>query len=230
MKKCQKHCCPKPAVCKCRVIRAARKPIVWIIGGSGSGKNTQSTKIFDKYAFDVIHVGSIFRAEVDSGSAVGLELEKYISNGQLVPDEQVLNTLEPLMRQKLKKTNGYVVVSFPKTIPQSTLFETYIGTVNLILHLDCTEETMIGRITQRAEAAGVNSRREDNEHTVRGRIEKFNDMFGQISEKYGDRIRKIDAEQPIEEVFGSIVSLIDQMLIDKENEPAIDEDTTAGCC
>lgn len=228
MKKCQKHVCPKPAVCKCRTIRAARKPIVWILGGTGSGKNTQSTKILEKYGFDMIKVGSIFRAEVDSGSARGIELEKYVTNGQLVPDDQVLDTIEPLMRQKLKKTNGYVIVSFPKTIEQSTLFETYIGAADLIIHLDCSEETMIARITQRAEAAGVNSRREDNEHTARVRIAKFADTISPISEKYGDQIRKIDSELPIDEVFEAVVLLIDQMIVDKENEAA--NDATAGCC
>lgn len=228
MHKCKKHPCPKPETCKCRTIRSSKVPIIWLIGGAGAGKNTQSMKIGEKYDLNVIHVGSIFRAEVDSGSAKGIELENYLTAGRLVPDDQVMDIIEPILRRKLKKTkNGFVIVSFPKSEPQSELFEKFIAPVDMILHLNCAEEVMMARVVQRSEEAGVNSRREDNEQTARLRIELFNDVLPKIVAKYGSKVQTINGELTVDQVFDAIVPLIDAVIAEKLKEK---EDTTTGCC
>lgn len=225
MHKCKKHPCPKPETCRCRTIRSAKVPVIWLIGGAGAGKNTQSSKIAENYQFNLINVGSIFRAEVDAGSAKGAEYETFVNSGRLVPDDLVMEILEPTMRRKVRKTKtGFIIASFPKTEQQSVLFEKFIAPVDLIIHLNCKEETMVARIIQRSEQAGVESRREDNEPTAKQRIAIFNDFLPKMVEKYGDKIKNIDGELSIDQVFNAIVPFIDKAIEEKLKE------VTTECC
>uniref|UniRef100_A0A1B0CYY3 Uncharacterized protein n=1 Tax=Phlebotomus papatasi TaxID=29031 RepID=A0A1B0CYY3_PHLPP len=54
-------------------------PIVWILGGPGSGKGTQCDKIVAKYGFSHFSTGDLLREEVASGSDLGKELAALMS-------------------------------------------------------------------------------------------------------------------------------------------------------
>ena len=50
----------------------------------GSGKGTQCAKIVEKYGFTHLSSGDLLRAEVESGSERGKELNNIMKKGQLV--------------------------------------------------------------------------------------------------------------------------------------------------
>ncbi|KAF9798431.1 hypothetical protein SFRURICE_010018 [Spodoptera frugiperda] len=45
------------------IIDTSKKPIVWVLGGPGSGKGTQCEKIIAKYGFTHLSTGDLLRAE-----------------------------------------------------------------------------------------------------------------------------------------------------------------------
>jgi cytidylate kinase len=47
-------------------VDTSKKPIIWILGGPGSGKGTQCEKIIAKYGFTHLSTGDLLRAEIQS--------------------------------------------------------------------------------------------------------------------------------------------------------------------
>ena len=65
-----------------------------IFGAPGSGKGTQSDMIIKKYGLFHISTGDVLRAEMKNGTELGKIAEGYISKGQLVPDELIIDMKE----------------------------------------------------------------------------------------------------------------------------------------
>ena len=68
-----------------------------IFGAPGSGKGTQSDMIIKKYGLFHISTGDVLRAEMKNGTELGKIAEGYISKGQLVPDELIIDMLAKVL-------------------------------------------------------------------------------------------------------------------------------------
>ena len=64
-----------------------------IFGAPGSGKGTQSEKIVEKYGLKHISTGDVLRGEIKNGTDLGNTAKGYIDNGQLIPDELMIDIL-----------------------------------------------------------------------------------------------------------------------------------------
>lgn len=62
--------------------------------------------------------------------------------------------------------------------------------VDLIIFFDVANETLLKRLVGRAAAAAV-KRADDNEETIKKRIEIFNEKNGPIVEHYGNKVKKV---------------------------------------
>lgn len=211
MHKCKKHPCPNPATCKCRTIRDAKIPIIWLIGGTGSGKKTHGIEMAKKFHFDFISTGDLLRSKVASGSNKAQEYQRLMSNGILVPDEEVIELLEKTMKQKLKESHGFVL-SFTKNVQQADLFEKFIAPVDLIIYLECSDDAMMARTLTRAKAAGSTAATDDTEFLAQVRIEQFRKSFDAIQAKYADKIKTIDCNGAIAEIWELLVPLVEQTI------------------
>jgi adenylate kinase len=89
-----------------------------IFGGPGSGKGTQSEKIIEKYGLEHISTGDVLRAEIKNETELGKIADSYISKGQLVPDELIIDILASVFDKK-KDSKGVIFDGFPRTIPQA---------------------------------------------------------------------------------------------------------------
>lgn len=63
------------------------KAIFWVIGGPGSGKGTQCSRLSQKYHMAHLSSGDLLRAEVARDSKLGQELNEMMLKGELVPRE-----------------------------------------------------------------------------------------------------------------------------------------------
>jgi len=61
-----------------------------LFGPPGAGKGTQSEKIIDKYKLTHIATGDLFRKHLGEGTDLGKLAQKYMDEGNLVPDEVVI--------------------------------------------------------------------------------------------------------------------------------------------
>ena len=62
---------------------------VIISGAPGCGKGTQSELIIEKYKLEHFSTGELLRKEIAAHTELGIEAEKFISKGNLVPDEMI---------------------------------------------------------------------------------------------------------------------------------------------
>jgi adenylate kinase family enzyme len=81
---------------------------VIISGAPASGKGTQCEKIVENFGVVHISTGDLLRSEISKGSEIGIEAKKWIDQGQLVPDEVIINMVRERLSQTDCKNKGCV--------------------------------------------------------------------------------------------------------------------------
>ena len=89
-----------------------------IFGAPGSGKGTYSDEIVAKYNMGHISTGDVLRSEIKNGTELGKIAKGYIDNGQLIPDELMIDILAK-SSDALPKGLGVIFDGFPRTIAQA---------------------------------------------------------------------------------------------------------------
>ena len=89
-----------------------------IFGAPGSGKGTQSEKIVEKYGINHISTGDVLRAEIKNGTELGKTAKSYIDQGQLIPDELMIDILASVF-DSFEDSKGVIFDGFPRTIAQA---------------------------------------------------------------------------------------------------------------
>lgn len=196
-------------------VRENNTPIIWVLGGPGSGKGTQCAKIVDKYSFSHFSTGDLLRDEVASGSERGKQLQEIMKSGDLVSNEQVLGLLEIAMGKVDASVKGFLIDGYPRQKDQGAAFEKSIAPVDIILYFECRDETMVARILHRA-AQSAEKRADDNEETIKNRIATFSKNTNEILALYPQQTRRIDAERAIDVIFADVEKAIDAMLAAKK--------------
>lgn len=188
-------------------------PIIWVLGGPGCGKGTQCDKIVAKYHFNHLSTGDLLRAEVASGSPKGNELQAIMKSGGLVSNQVVLDLLGAAIG-KIEKPTGFLIDGYPREEAQGREFEAAIAPVDLILYFECSDDTLVNRIKARA-AASTEVRADDNEETLKTRIKTFRENTEKILVQYPTKLKRINAERYIDEIFSDVTSAIDATLAKK---------------
>uniref|UniRef100_A0A1A9W548 Adenylate kinase isoenzyme 1 n=1 Tax=Glossina brevipalpis TaxID=37001 RepID=A0A1A9W548_9MUSC len=192
-------------------------PIIWVLGGPGSGKGTQCDKIVQKYGFVHLSTGDLLRAEVASGSQKGKDLALIMTEGRLVSNDDVLDLLEKAIREKALDAKGFLIDGYPREKNQGVAFEKKIAPVDLIIYFECEDETLVNRIMGRA-AASTEKRADDNEQTVKARILTFRGNTNSILSQYTDRTLTLNAERTVDEIFCDVTCALDCLLQKKNLE------------
>lgn len=71
-----------------------------MLGAPGAGKGTQALKLAEKYGIPHISTGDIFRANIKNETELGKKAKAFIDNGQLVPDELVIDLIIDRVKEK----------------------------------------------------------------------------------------------------------------------------------
>ena len=88
------------------------------LGAPGAGKGTQAELVSKKAGIPTISTGVILREAIKDKTPLGIAAKSLIDNGQLVPDEVVIELLTERLSQDDCK-NGYILDGFPRTIAQA---------------------------------------------------------------------------------------------------------------
>uniref|UniRef100_A0A8D0LCG7 Nucleoside-diphosphate kinase n=1 Tax=Sphenodon punctatus TaxID=8508 RepID=A0A8D0LCG7_SPHPU len=191
-----------------------RPKIIFVIGGPGSGKGTQSAKIASHFGFVCVSVGEILRNQMIHHATSDRKWEliaKIIANGELAPQE---TTIEELKQQFIKQPDarGFVVDGFPREIGQAFTFEEQIGSPDLVVFLACSSQRLRQRLEKRAQEQG---RPDDNTHAIDRRLETFKQNILLIVKYYQEKgaIVRFDADREEDEIFADISCLVQERLI-----------------
>ncbi|MDU1905441.1 MAG: adenylate kinase [Dysgonomonas sp.] len=187
-----------------------------IFGAPGSGKGTQSENLIEKYKLAHISTGDVLRAERDSGSELGKLAESYMSKGQLIPDELMIDILASVYDQKVKSgnCNGVIFDGFPRTIPQGTalneMLEERGEKIAAVVSLEVPEEELITRLLKRGQMTG---RTDDNHDTIKKRLDVYYNQTTPLKELYEKegKLHAIQGLDTVDNVFGRITEVIDKV-------------------
>ena len=155
-----------------------------IFGAPGSGKGTQSERIVEKYGINHISTGDVLRAEIKNGTELGKTAKGYIDQGQLIPDELMVDILASVF-DSFKDSKGVIFDGFPRTIPQAEALKVMLKErgqdISVMLDLDVPEEELMTRLIKRGKESG---RADDNEETIKKRLVVYNTQTSPLKEYY----------------------------------------------
>ena len=186
-----------------------------IFGAPGSGKGTQSDKLIEHYNLFHISTGDVLRDHIRRGTELGKTAKGYIDQGQLVPDELIIDILAQVLDvNKDQATQGVIFDGFPRTIPQAEALEQLLadrGTqIDAVVGLEVPEEELIKRILLRGQMSG---RSDDNEETARKRLETYHNQTSPLKAYYEEKgkYRAINGLGSIDGIFDLIKESLDTL-------------------
>jgi len=177
------------------------------IGPPGAGKGTQAEKIIAKYKPAHLSTGDMLRAARDAKTQIGLEAEKYMSSGQLVPDAVVIGVIADRLKQNDCKT-GYLLDGFPRTIAQAEALDKMLadaGTpLDVVLELKVPDDELFTRLAKRGRA-------DDTPETIKERIAVYNKQTSPLLDYYAKKglLKTIEGLGTIDEIFARIEKVLD---------------------
>ncbi|XP_038207544.1 adenylate kinase isoenzyme 1 isoform X1 [Zerene cesonia] len=190
-------------------IDTSKTPIVWVLGGPGSGKGTQCEKIIAKYGFTHLSTGDLLRAEVKSGSERAKCLTTIMERGDLVPNDIVLDLLREAIVAAAADAKGFLIDGYPREKSQGIAFEKAIAPVTVIIYFEASPETLTQRLLGRAASSG---RADDNADTIKLRLKTFLDNNDMVLAQYPDKLKRINAEDSVENIFGQVQQILDPLV------------------
>jgi adenylate kinase len=189
-----------------------------LFGPPGCGKGTQSSRVACRYNLVHISTGELFRREVARQTSLGIHMADYMNKGLLVPDAIVLKKLYQSTFQ-LINSPGVVFDGFPRTIFQASVLDRFLKkrgmSVHIVFFMMVDEEELFHRMMGRAEDSG---RSDDNERTIRHRMEVYREHTRPLKEYYQRQniIAKINGMAPVKEVSDRIANVVEHYRQKKE--------------
>jgi len=187
----------------------AKPNVVFVLGGPGSGKGTQCSKIVEEFGFVHLSAGDLLREErVNPASEFGELIETHIRNGTIVPVEITCALIEKAMTRHASQ--NFLIDGFPRSQDNLEGWEREMSDkTNLlfVLFFDCSAEECVKRCLGRGQAGS--GRSDDNEESLKKRLATFSNDTQPIINHFTGRnmVRKIDASLDADSVFAEVKSV-----------------------
>ncbi len=179
-----------------------------MFGPPGAGKGTQSEYIQSQYTIKMLSTGDMLRAEVASESQLGLKLKSILAAGELVSDDIIIELIANCISEP-ECQKGFILDGFPRTVAQAEALDNMLQhmgrQIDHVFSLEVDQGALLDRIKKRAAETG-GARDDDNEETLRNRLEVYDKQTAPILPYYEEKgvLRQIDGMQAIEEVTNQI--------------------------
>lgn len=186
-----------------------------LFGAPGSGKGTQSAKLIDNYGLHHISTGEVLRDHIKRETDLGKIAKKYIDEGQLIPDELMINILDDVLEKEAKGKKGVIFDGFPRTIPQAEALNELLkkrGTdLHAVVGLEVPEEELVERMLNRGKETG---RADDNLETIKKRLDVYHKQTSPLRDHYKkqNKYLQINGSGNVDDIFRDISAGIDKSL------------------
>ena len=201
-----------------------------LLGAPGSGKGTQAKKLSAEKNMPHISTGDMLREAVAKGTRFGQKAKAIMDAGNLVSDDVMLGIISERLSQP-DAADGFILDGFPRTRQQATDLEELLDTLGVPLDaailMDVEFEILMKRLTGRRTcsrtgkllnvyfspkqeidaviAAGgeLIQREDDNEQTIRNRLDVYREQTEPVVEFYRkrNRLTVVDADGLIDDVY-----------------------------
>lgn len=186
-----------------------------LFGPPGAGKGTQADILEREQGLKKLSTGDMLRAEVEQGTELGREAKSYMDEGNLVPDELLVN----MIRERIKQSdcaNGFILDGFPRTQAQAAALEHMLNDngfhLDAVIALEVDEDELVSRVIKRARENPGNARSDDDEATVRQRLQVYREQTAPILPFYETRelLHRVDGMQSVDAVAREIQDILEQ--------------------
>ena len=184
-----------------------------LFGAPGSGKGTQSAKLIDQYGLYHISTGELLRDHIRRGTELGKTAESYISKGQLIPDELMIDILDDVLEKEAAGKSGVVFDGFPRTIPQAEALKKLLqkrGTdLHAVVGLEVPEDELVNRMLARGKETG---RADDNIDTIKNRLDVYHNQTLPLRDYYTNegKYLGINGLGIVDEIFDEIADKLER--------------------
>jgi adenylate kinase len=128
-----------------------------LLGAPASGKGTQADLLAARLDIPAIATGNILRAELAERTELGLRVQAYMHDGDLVPDALMIDIIRERLRGSDRR-DGFLLDGFPRTMPQARALDVLAASMatgfDRVLYLNVPEAELIRRITTRLTCPG----------------------------------------------------------------------------
>jgi|GEM_PF-34572 len=196
--------------------------VIFVLGGPGSGKGTQCTKM--ESDLDLVHLsaGDLLREERNNpNSKDGALIEAYIKEGKIVPIEITVKLLIAAMR--CSESTTFLIDGFPRNqdnldgwLRETSALENI--KVQGVWFFDCPQNVMEKRLVERGKTSG---RSDDNLESIRKRFETFHNESMPIIDYFNKKgqVWTIPTDRSPEVIEAELRILIGKLLPSMIPEP-----------
>ena len=119
------------------------------LGLAGAGKGTQAQILSDTIGIPMVSSGDLFRFHLSNKTELGIEANKYMSIGALVPDDTTINMILQRIGEE-DCNNGFILDGFPRTLEQAeSLHKAVNGQINCVVYIEVAENELVKRLSDR---------------------------------------------------------------------------------
>ncbi len=180
------------------------------MGPPGAGKGTQAARIADHFDIPAVSTGDMFRANVVSGTPLGIEAKRVMDAGGYVGDEITNGIVADRLAQP-DAQQGFLLDGYPRTVPQVEALDTMLAEAGVgldrVLALTVDTEAVVARLRKRAVEQ---NRTDDTEEAIRVRQRKYADETRALIDVYADRglLVTVDGLGTVDEVTERIFAAL----------------------
>jgi adenylate kinase len=182
-----------------------------IMGPPGAGKGTQAKLIAEHYGIPAISTGDIFRAMKTADTPLARQVREIMESGGYVSDE-ITNAIVADRLAQPDCNRGFLLDGYPRTLQQVQTLDDYLAEserpLNAVISLLADIEEVVARLLRRAV---IDGRSDDNEETIRVRLQVYAEQTEPLLEVYRARgsLVEVDGHGDVQEVSERIFAALE---------------------
>lgn len=182
-----------------------------IMGPPGAGKGTQAKLIAEHYGIPAISTGDIFRAMKTADTPLARQVREIMESGGYVSDE-ITNAIVADRLAQPDCDGGFLLDGYPRTLQQVQTLDDYLAEskrpLNAVISLLADIEEVVARLLRRAV---IDGRSDDNEETIRVRLQVYAEQTEPLLEVYRSRgsLVEVDGHGEVQEVSERIFAALE---------------------
>jgi adenylate kinase len=182
-----------------------------IMGPPGAGKGTQAKLIAEHYGIPAISTGDIFRAMKTADTPLARQVREIMESGGYVSDE-ITNAIVADRLAQPDCNRGFLLDGYPRTLQQVQTLDDYLAEserpLNAVISLLADVEEVVARLLRRAM---IDGRSDDNEETIRVRLQVYAEQTEPLLEVYRARssLVEVDGHGEVQEVSERIFAALE---------------------